>query len=182
MQAQHLGNYQKIALQPDGPFQIVGLVEAALAAPGERAQLLFEEAIAAIDAERWPFDLAWIHLLYGERLRRARHIARSRMYLETAAEMFGRLDARIWADRAWTELRAAGHDRERGERRDAEALTSQELEIAKLAATGLTNKQIADRLHLAPRTVSAHLYRIFPKLGISSRAALRDALTRNSAG
>ena len=55
-------------------------------------------------------------------------------------------------------------------------LTSQEHEIARLAATGMTNKQIAERLFLSDRTVSAHLYRVFPKLGITSRAALRDAL------
>jgi DNA-binding NarL/FixJ family response regulator len=55
-------------------------------------------------------------------------------------------------------------------------LTAQEREIARLAATGLTNKQIGQRLHLSHRTVGAHLYRVFPKLGITSRAALRDAL------
>ncbi|MFL6115484.1 MAG: response regulator transcription factor, partial [Catenulispora sp.] len=55
-------------------------------------------------------------------------------------------------------------------------LTSQELEIAQLAASGLTNKQIAQRLLISHRTVGAHLYQIFPKLGITSRAMLRDAL------
>ena len=60
------------------------------------------------------------------------------------------------------------------------SLTPQEREIALLAATGLTNRQIAARLYLSPRTVSAHLYRIFPKLGITSRAALRDALNATS--
>jgi DNA-binding CsgD family transcriptional regulator len=57
-------------------------------------------------------------------------------------------------------------------------LTPQEHEISELAASGLTNKQIGAQLYLSPRTVSAHLYRVFPKLGISSRAALRDALAR----
>ena len=56
------------------------------------------------------------------------------------------------------------------------ALTPQELQIARLAASGLTNKQIAERLFLSPRTVGGHLYQIFPKLGITTRAALRDAL------
>jgi DNA-binding NarL/FixJ family response regulator len=55
-------------------------------------------------------------------------------------------------------------------------LTAQQLEVARLAARGLSNKAIAERLFLSPRTVSAHLYRIFPKLGITSRSALRDAL------
>jgi DNA-binding CsgD family transcriptional regulator len=65
------------------------------------------------------------------------------------------------------------------ERRDFDPgpLTAQEREIASLAATGLTNKQIGEKLFLSHRTVGTHLYRVFPKLGISSRAALRDALT-----
>ncbi|WP_031058386.1 helix-turn-helix domain-containing protein [Streptomyces pseudovenezuelae] len=57
------------------------------------------------------------------------------------------------------------------------ALTAQELQIARLAATGLTNKQIAERLLLSHRTIGTHLYQIYPKLGITSRAALRDALS-----
>jgi DNA-binding NarL/FixJ family response regulator len=56
------------------------------------------------------------------------------------------------------------------------SLTPQQLEIAQLAAEGLTNKEIGERLFLSHRTVGAHLYQIFPKLGITSRAALRDAL------
>ena len=56
------------------------------------------------------------------------------------------------------------------------SLTLQEREVALLAATGMTNREIAAKLFVSPRTVSAHLYRIFPKLGITSRAALRDAL------
>lgn len=64
-----------------------------------------------------------------------------------------------------------------GGRSDAAArLTTQEYEVALLAATGLTNLQIAERLFVSPRTVAVHLYRAFPKLGITSRAALRDAL------
>ncbi len=57
-----------------------------------------------------------------------------------------------------------------------ESLTPQELEVAQLAAIGMTNRQIADQLYISTRTVSAHLYRLIPKLGIASRAALRDAL------
>ena len=58
----------------------------------------------------------------------------------------------------------------------AAALTPQELEVVQLAAGGLTNREIATRLFVSPRTVSTHLYRAFPKLGVSTRAALRDAL------
>jgi DNA-binding NarL/FixJ family response regulator len=56
-------------------------------------------------------------------------------------------------------------------------LTSQELQIAQLAARGRTNKQIGEQLYLSPRTVGAHLSTVFARLGITSRAALRDALT-----
>ena len=56
------------------------------------------------------------------------------------------------------------------------SLTPQQLEIAQLAAEGLTNKEIGERLFLSHRTVGTHLYQLFPKLGITSRAALRDAL------
>ncbi|WP_328401794.1 response regulator transcription factor [Nocardia sp. NBC_00403] len=56
-------------------------------------------------------------------------------------------------------------------------LTPQQRQIALLAASGLTNKQIGDRLFLSPRTVGTHLYQVFPKLGVTSRAALRDALS-----
>jgi DNA-binding CsgD family transcriptional regulator len=73
-------------------------------------------------------------------------------------------------------LRATGERVQRIRQSDDTALTAQEHEIALLAATGLTNKDIAERLYLSPRTVSTHLYKIFPKLGITSRAALRDAL------
>jgi DNA-binding NarL/FixJ family response regulator len=64
-------------------------------------------------------------------------------------------------------------DRTRG---SGQALSAREREIATLAASGLTNKQIGEQLILSPRTVGDHLHKIFPKLGITTRAALRDAL------
>ena len=86
--------------------------------------------------------------------------------------------AQPWVTRAQNELRTSGRPRRsRDPHVTPTALTPQEGEIASRAASGLTNKQIAQQLHLSPRTVSGHLYRIFPKLGISTRAALRDALT-----
>ena len=79
-------------------------------------------------------------------------------------------------ERASTELAATGATRQVVGDGGEASLTPQEREVAQLAATGLTNREIAARLYVSPRTVSAHLYRTFPKLGISSRAALRDAL------
>jgi DNA-binding CsgD family transcriptional regulator len=149
---------------------------AAIAAPDHDAPALFEEALAIPGIQRWPFDLARVQLLCGERLRRTRNVAESRGHLDSARETFERLGARPWAQRAASELRAAGHARPRASGQGQDALTPQEREIALLAASGLTNKQIGERLYLSHRTVGFHLHRLFPKLGVSSRAALRDAL------
>ena len=90
--------------------------------------------------------------------------------------MFERLGAAPWVARAQAELAATGERRTRADDPDAPLLTPQELEIARLAAQGLSNKEIGARVHLSHRTVSTHLYRIFPRLGITSRVMLRDAL------
>jgi DNA-binding CsgD family transcriptional regulator len=139
-------------------------------------EALFERALAMPNADRWPFELARIRLAYGERLRRMRASAKSRTHLNVAREEFDRLGARPWALRASGELRATGRGIPAASEPTAVCLTAQEQAIASLAATGLTNKQIGEQLYLSPRTISAHLYHIFPKLGITSRAALRDAL------
>jgi DNA-binding CsgD family transcriptional regulator len=154
---------------------------AALVAPDSLAAGLFDAALADPGAERWPFDLARVHLLYGERLRRSREITQSRHHLQTALAAFELLGASAWADRAATELAATAPTRQRRETAHQESLTAQELQVAELAAAGLTNKQVGSRLHMSHRTVSGHLYRIFPKLGVTSRAALRDALSRQGA-
>jgi DNA-binding NarL/FixJ family response regulator len=138
--------------------------------------MLYEQALAIPGAERWPFELARVQLAYGAELRRARAVTDARLHLKTAMNIFYRLGARPWARRAAGELRAAGQLAPRPDTLDAAKVTPQELEIATLAASGLTNKQIAERLYLSHRTVGAHLYRLFPKLGVTSRAALRDAL------
>jgi len=161
----------------------------AMTLPDDEAGAAFGRALAIPGAGRWPFDLARAHLLHGERLRRSRtmrydvpHVSRdavhviaeARAHLTAARNAFQRLGSRAWAERAAVELRATGQVRQR---RPVEALTPQELEVARLAATGLTNKQIGTRLYVSHRTVSAHLYRVFQKLGITSRAALWDALS-----
>ena len=150
----------------------------ALIATGDDQIDAFEAALAIPGANGWPFLLARIRLAYGERLRRTRSSSAARHHLVTSAETFDSLEATPWAARARTELRATGWASETS---DVEELTPQEREIANLAATGLTNKQIGQRLYLSPRTVGAHLYRAFPKLGVTSRAALRDALNTHSA-
>jgi DNA-binding CsgD family transcriptional regulator len=149
---------------------------AAIAATDDSAPGLFEAALAIPGADRWPFDLARVQLAYGERLRRAQATTEARRHLAAALGTFERLGARPWADRAAAELRATGQTRPPAEERDRVSLTPQEHQIAMLAAAGLSNKQIGQRLFLSPRTVGGHLHRIFPKLGITSRAALHAAL------
>jgi DNA-binding CsgD family transcriptional regulator len=149
---------------------------AALAAPDHNAGPLFETALSLPEADRWPFEQARIHLAYGQWLRRTRDTTRARLHLRAAIETLDRVGARPWAARAHNELRATGIPATARPDTRMALLTAQERQIAALAATGLTNKQIGQRLFLSHRTVSAHLHRIFPKLGITSRAALRDAL------
>ena len=144
-----------------------------------------------------PFDRARTQLLWGERLRRERRRTEARGPLTAALDTFERLGATPWADRARQELAASGA--ETGQRRNSErdnavvtrtntpaqaalaVLTSQEAQIVRLAAQGLSNRDIAAQLVLSPRTVGHHLYKAYPKLGIVSRGELprapRQALT-----
>ena len=96
--------------------------------------------------------------------------------LRAARDTFDGLGTVPWSERARQELRASGETSRRRVVEARDQLTPQELEIAQLAASGLTNPEIAQRLFVSPRTVSSHLYRIFPKLGISSRSQLSAAI------
>jgi DNA-binding CsgD family transcriptional regulator len=116
-----------------------------------------------------------VRLSYGERLRSARADVEAHRQLDLARATFERLRAHPWVSRV---------DAQVGELTDATAaggevagLTAKEYEVAQMAARGLTNKQIGAELFLSPRTVGTYLYRAYPKLGISTRAALRDALS-----
>jgi len=153
---------------------------AAMAAPRERAAALFEEALAVPGAGQWPFDQARVQLLYGEWLRRDRSDGQARAHLGAALDTFRRLEARPWQLRASRELRAAGAPPPPPVA--TAVLSPLDRQIAELAASGLTNKEIGERLHMSHRTIAAHLYQLFPKLGITSRAALRDALDPSQKG
>jgi DNA-binding CsgD family transcriptional regulator len=145
----------------------------AVLAPDDEAEKLFR---AALDAETWPLERGRTQLAYGEWLRRHRRPGDSRPQLRAAREAFEALGITAWAERARRELRAAG-EASPDQRPDAFAeLTAHELNIARLAAEGLTNREIGQQLYLSHRTVSTHLHRIFPKLGISSRTELREVL------
>ena len=147
----------------------------ALVADATDAGDRFDEALAG-DLTRWPFQRARLELAYGQWLRRQRRVAESRGVLRAARDTFDALGCAPWSEQARRELRASG---ERSRRRVPEArdqLTAQELQIAQLAADGLSNREIGEQLFLSHRTVSTHLYRVFPKLGITSRAELSAAL------
>lgn len=142
---------------------------------GDDAGELFEAALRA-DLTAWPLARARTHLAYGEWLRRQRRSVDARDHLRAARDMFDALGAIPWGEKARRELRAAG---ETSRRRDPDArdqLTPHELQIVQLAAEGLTNREIGQRLYLSHRTVSSHLHRIFPKLGVVSRVELRTVL------
>jgi DNA-binding CsgD family transcriptional regulator len=167
------------------PLRLRFLVSAAtaLTATGDKAQERFVDALALDGIDRWPFEQARVEYLYGQWLRRHFANVEARRHLTRARDLFEILGADPWSRRVGHELRAAGL-RGNGSNWPAEPLASeltpQESEVAALAAAGLSNKDIAARLFISPRTVSGHLYRIFPKLNVVSRAGLRDALaTRN---
>ncbi|MFF4903025.1 AAA family ATPase [Streptomyces sp. NPDC001068] len=157
-------------------LHMLALACEALTAPDDEALGLFDQALSLVKPADWPFDVARVRLLHGERLRRRRVTREAQEQLVRASKTFEELGATPWASRAAAELRASGHGPSAGAQRARGVLTAQEWEIATLAATGLTNKQIAERLFLSHRTIGTHLYQIYPKLGIGSRAALHDAL------
>ena len=146
---------------------------AALTADDADAEPLWQQAIAAHEGDGRPFEQARTRLLYGEWLRRNRRRAGAREYLLAAAAAFARMGARPWQERAEAELRAAGAGAPAVTADDPLArLTPQELQVVRLAAAGASNKQIGAQLFLSPRTVGFHLYRAFPKLGVTTREEL----------
>ena len=174
--AAHVAAARETRLDAISPrYRLLVHAAAAMAAPDDAALPGFEAVLAQPDLERSPYEHARVLLAHGERLRRARLNRQARTQLEHAREIFAGLGAEAWQARAERELRPAGaHRPDDG----AELLTAQQLTIVRLAAEGLTNKQIAQQLFLSARTVGTHLYQAFPKLGVTSRAGLRDALRR----
>lgn len=153
---------------------VLAACDAAIAA---RTTLAPAEALLA-RAPSLPFvyESARLRLVYAERLRRRNRIDDARRQLLRVEVEFKSVQAGAWMDRVQSELRAC----RRGAVMHGADLTEQEARIAQLAAGGLSNKEIGRRLHLSPRTVGGHLYKIFPKLGITARAQLRDALVRDA--
>jgi DNA-binding CsgD family transcriptional regulator len=137
---------------------------------------LFRRALGGPGIHQWPFDVARLRLSYGEYLRRQHADVEARHQLDLARDTFDRLRAQPWVGRVETQIRKLTE--KPANTAETAELTAKEYEVAQLAARGLTNKQIGAELFLSPRTVGTYLYRAYPKLGVSTRAALRDALTR----
>jgi DNA-binding CsgD family transcriptional regulator len=163
---------------------------ALLSVDPDRAEEHFTAALTHLENASATFELARTQLLYGQALRRRRRPARARRYLREALEIFDSLDARGWAAQARAELRAAGGASSSpntgsvpranpeptappvADSAALSELTPQQSEIARLVAGGATNREIAARLFLSPRTVDHHLRNIFVRLGVRSRVEL----------
>ncbi|WP_371583872.1 helix-turn-helix transcriptional regulator [Streptomyces sp. NBC_01314] len=147
----------------------------ALLASGADTEKHFRLALEVPKAASRPFNYARTRLLYGEWLRRARRRTDARTQLAEAADTFQRLDAAPLLARTRAEQELTGQQPRRDSapaRETAAILTAQELRVARLAAQGLTNREIGAQLLISPRTVGHHLANVFPKLGIVSRADL----------
>jgi DNA-binding CsgD family transcriptional regulator len=136
----------------------------------------FEQAIAQHEQTPDTFELARTRLAYGERLRRARNRVLAREQLRAAADIFERLGARPWADRARAELAATGETRRPRDPSTVDELTPQELQISLLLTAGKTTRETAAALFLSPKTVEYHLRHVYQKLGVNSRDQLARIL------
>jgi DNA-binding CsgD family transcriptional regulator len=149
----------------------------ALLSTGKIAEDLYREALARLARTRVRSDLARAHLLYGEWLRRERRRLDAREELRTAFELFRDFGMEAFAERARLELEATGEHARRRTVDTLDQLTPQETQIARLAAEGHTNREIAVRLFISASTVEYHLRKAFRKLNVRSRTQLEDRLS-----
>ncbi|MFD4637127.1 AAA family ATPase [Lentzea sp. NPDC058436] len=166
------------AVPAAGSVRLAQVVSRARALLADEPEEFFLRALADAGGERWPFERAQVRLDFGEWLRRRRRIAEAREELTAAHGVFARLGARPWADRAAGELRAAGVSVGTAKQDLLTVLTPQQRQIVRLAAAGMTNREIGEQMFLSHRTVGFHLYKSFPLLGVTTRAQLRDVVER----
>ena len=143
----------------------------AITSADDEAESLFEGA-AGDHPDAMALERGRTELLYGEWLRRKRRKSEARARLHSALTLFRSIGAEPLARRARAELRAAGEADARADGSSMPALTAQELQVALLVAQGASNREVATRLFISPRTVEYHLYKIYPKLGVVSRTDL----------
>ena len=145
----------------------------ALLADDELADSLFTEAIERLERTRVVVHYARARLCYGEWLRRVNRRVDARRHLSAAHEMFSRMGAQAFAERARRELVATGEKVRKQPVSSGGEMTAQEAQIARLAGDGLTNQEIGAQLFISTHTVEWHLRKVFVKLGITSRRQLR---------
>jgi DNA-binding CsgD family transcriptional regulator len=179
--------------QRDDALRVVGDLELAAAGSASRTlrhHLDYARAVLAdeqnagdlylaalgSDLQCWPWLRGRLQLAFGRWLRRRQQVADARESLRSAHDTLSGIGATVWAGQAETELRAAGEQTARRSAPSWASLTAQELHIVRMAGEGFSNKEIGQRLYLSPRTVSGHLYRAFPKLGITSRGQIAACL------
>jgi RNA polymerase sigma factor (sigma-70 family) len=150
----------------------------ALLADGGSAEELYQEAIQRLGRSRMRVDLARAHLLYGEWLRRERRRRDARNELRIAHELFGDFGMEAFAERARIELEATGEHARMRTVDTLGQLTPQEAQVARLAAEGSTNREIAARLFISPSTVEYHLRKAFRKLDVKSRTQLARRMSQ----
>jgi DNA-binding CsgD family transcriptional regulator len=172
----YLDQLESLAGATAGPLLLAEAAYARpLAAAAEDAEALYQAALADGLAD-WPGYRARMLLSYGRWLRRQRRAVESRAPLREARDSFDVLGFANLAEQTRRELRAAGESSGPRTPRPWDELTPQELQIARMAARGMSNREIAEQLYVSHRTVSGALYRIFPKLGITSRSQLHAAI------
>jgi DNA-binding CsgD family transcriptional regulator len=172
---QHLQQLESLAAATSGPLlrAEAGYAQPMVAGDGQ-AEALYQAALEH-DLASWPCYRGRMLLWYGGWLRRQRRAADSRAPLRSARDGFDALAFPALAEKARQELRAAGETSYRRMPEAWDQLTAQELQIAHLAANGLSNREIAEQLFISHRTVGYHLHQIFPKLRVTSRNQLRAA-------
>ncbi|GCB44791.1 hypothetical protein SNL152K_2081 [Streptomyces sp. NL15-2K] len=164
------------AMGPRPTTRMMLLMHHAAALTGDAKDTEHHFRLATVNpvGDQWPLARAQARLHYAQWLRRRRRPLDARPLLATALESFTRLGASALAEEARAELRASGVATSPAPADPLAELTAQQRQIVRLAARGLRNREIAERLMLSPRTISSHLYNVYPKLGVSSRNQLRD--------
>ena len=148
----------------------------ALLSDGQDAEDWYREAVSRLSRTRLRPELARARLLYGEWLRREQRRLEARDQLRTAHEMFRRMGAEAFGERAGRELLATGETARKRTIETTGELTPQEARIARMARDGLSNQEIASQLFLTRKTVEYHLRKVFTKLDVTSRHELGRAL------
>lgn len=171
-----VGELDALAAPTDRPWAAAAAAHGRALLDPDDAEAHFVTALKHHAASLRNFDRARTELAYGEFLRRARRRVDARTHLRIALQIFSDAGAHAWVERAGQELRASGETVRHREPSAASELTQQELHVARLVAQGLSNREVAARLFVSPRTVEFHLRHVYGKLGVRSRTELARLL------